>query len=208
MPLTANGTTSANGASTSLLNGQTNGTSVQDAPVISTLPAADFSWKVSLENKVIAITGANRGIGLGLAEVCLANSAAQIFSLDFMEPGEEFFALQKKNSGKLHFIQTDVTKEESVENAVNTVVEQAGTIHGMIANAGMTRHQPALQFDRAQIEQLFNLNVYGAFFCAQIAARKFIELGVKGAVSSCLVYFVEDRSPDNLCDYRLYLQPL
>jgi len=194
MPVTANGTTTANGASTTLLNGQANGTSVQDAPVISTLPAADFNWKITLENKIIAITGANRGIGLGLAEVCLANSAAQIFSLDYMEPGEEFFALQKKNPGKVHYIQTDVTKEESVENAINAVVEQAGSIHGMIANAGMTRHQPALQFDRAQIEQLFNLNVYGAFFCAQIAARKFIELGVKGAVSRQIFTFYRQQT--------------
>jgi NAD(P)-dependent dehydrogenase (short-subunit alcohol dehydrogenase family) len=34
----------------------------------------------------------------------------------------------------------------------------------MIANAGMTKHQPALNFDRPQLEQLFNLNVFGAYF--------------------------------------------
>lgn len=46
----------------------------------------------------------------------------------------------------------------------------------------MTKHQPALDFSRAQVEQLFKLNVFGAFTCAQVAARKFIELGTKGAI--------------------------
>lgn len=52
----------------------------------------------------------------------------------------------------------------------------------MVANAGMTKHQPALQFTREGIEKLFNLNVFGAFSCAQIAARKFIALGIKGFI--------------------------
>jgi NAD(P)-dependent dehydrogenase (short-subunit alcohol dehydrogenase family) len=52
----------------------------------------------------------------------------------------------------------------------------------MVANAGMTRHQPALDFTREQVEQLYKLNVFGAFSCAQAAARKFIQLGVKGSI--------------------------
>lgn len=127
-------------------------------PVLSTMPTNDFSWKITLGQKVIAITGANRGIGLGIAEVCLANSANVVYSLDLMEPGDDFAALQKRYPN-FRFIQTDVTSEESVENSINQVVEQAGRIDGLVANAGMTKHQPALKFDRPELEQLFNLNV-------------------------------------------------
>lgn len=66
------------------------------APYLSTMPASDFSWQITLAQKVIAITGANRGIGLGIAEVCLANGAKMVYSLDLMEPGEEFAAMQKR----------------------------------------------------------------------------------------------------------------
>ena len=104
------------------------------------------------------VTGANRGIGLGIAEVCLANSASVVYSLDIQEPGEEFLTLQKKSSN-LRFIQADVTIEERVRQAVNMIVSEQGRIDGFVANAGMTKHQPALQFDREQLEQLFNLNV-------------------------------------------------
>jgi NAD(P)-dependent dehydrogenase (short-subunit alcohol dehydrogenase family) len=172
-------------------------------PVLSTMPDDDFSWQITLGKKVVAITGANRGIGLGIAEVCLANSANVVYSLDLMEPGEEFAALQKRYPN-FHFIQTDVTSEESVEKAISQVVEKSGRIDGLVANAGMTKHQPALDFDRPELEKLFNLNVrpdtffswcflsnhsllthtqvFGAYFCAQVAARKFIELGIKGSI--------------------------
>jgi NADP-dependent 3-hydroxy acid dehydrogenase YdfG len=53
----------------------------------------------------------------------------------------------------------DVTSEESVANAIEKIVEETGRFDGMIANAGMTRHQPALDFSMKQVEQLFQLNV-------------------------------------------------
>jgi NAD(P)-dependent dehydrogenase (short-subunit alcohol dehydrogenase family) len=46
-----------------------------------------------------------------------------------------------------------------VAGAIEKIVEQSGRFDGMIANAGMTRHQPALDFSMAQVEQLFKLNV-------------------------------------------------
>lgn len=53
--------------------------SSQSMPYLSTEPAPNTSFQVTLSNKVIAITGANRGIGLGLAEVFLANNAAGVY---------------------------------------------------------------------------------------------------------------------------------
>lgn len=147
-------------------------------PVLNTMPGEDFSWKITLSEKVIAskspllkvlnvnlhfltetkVTGANRGIGIGIAQVCLANSAKAVYSLDLMEPGEDFFALQKRFPN-FHYIQTDVTSEDSIEKAVDQVVEETGRIDGMVANAGTTKHQPALKFDREELDKLFQLNV-------------------------------------------------
>lgn len=151
-------------------------------PILSTLPPPDHHWRITLEDKVIAITGANRGIGLGIAEVCLANGAAAVYSLDLFEPGEEFQALAKRSSKRLHYTHCDVTQEASVSEAIESIIAQAGAIHGLVANAGMTKHQPALDFSRQQLDQLFNLNVFGAYFCATAAARAFMRLGVKGSI--------------------------
>jgi NAD(P)-dependent dehydrogenase (short-subunit alcohol dehydrogenase family) len=122
------------------------------------MPSSNFNWQITLAEKVVAITGANRGIGLGIAEVCLANSAKFVYTLDLMEPGEDFAALQKRYSN-LRCIQPDVTSEESIEKAINQVIEETGGIDGLVANAGMTKHRPALKFDREQLDNLSNLNV-------------------------------------------------
>ena len=50
-------------------------------------------------------------------------------------------------------------EESSVEKTIDMIVENEGRIDGMVANAGMAKHQPALQFTREEIEKLFNLNV-------------------------------------------------
>ncbi|KAF2489688.1 short chain alcohol dehydrogenase [Lophium mytilinum] len=148
---------------------------------LTTQPPANFNWQITLASKVIAITGANRGIGLGIAEVCLANSAKMVYSLDLMDPSEDFAALHKKYPN-FKYIQMDVTNEESVQKAIDSIVEAEGRIDGLVANAGMTKHQPALDFTRAEVEKLFNLNVFGAFFCAQIFAKKCIALGTPASI--------------------------
>ena len=177
-----------------------------EAATLDTLPGPDHHWRVALPGKVIAITGANRGIGLGIAQVCLANEAAAVYSLDLFEPAEEFQAVREANPKRLHYLNCNVTSEESISKAIDAIVSQQGAIHGLVANAGMTKHQPALDFSRAQLEQLFNLNVFGAYHCATIAAKKFIELGVKGSIvftASMTSYRPNRAAPSAPCKWPL-----
>ncbi|KAL1955184.1 hypothetical protein VTO42DRAFT_8949 [Malbranchea cinnamomea] len=176
--MTTNGDNVASTNSAAPVNGAS---ANEQTPYLSTEPSPNQDWRITLSGKVIAITGANRGIGLGIAEVCLANSAKVVYSLDLMDPSEDFEALQKRFPN-LKYIQTDVTVESSVQEAIDKITAEEGRIDGLVANAGMTKHQPALDFTREQVEKLFNLNVFGAFSCAQIVARKFIELGIKGSI--------------------------
>lgn len=114
---------------------------------------------IQLKEKVIAITGANRGIGLGIADCCLSNGAAKVYSIDIGDVGDEFNSLSSKFPGQLFALQADVTKEESIQAAVDKIVEEAGAIHGMVANAGRTKHKAALDFTTEEIDQLWGVNV-------------------------------------------------
>ncbi|KAK5076234.1 hypothetical protein LTS08_006861 [Lithohypha guttulata] len=158
----------------------------QVTPYLSTEPSSDHHWRIDLEGKVIAITGANRGIGLGIAEVCLANAAGHVYSLDLFEPDASehaaFHELSTRNPGRLHFIKCDVTSCASINDSIATIVAAQKRFDGLVANAGMTKHQAALDFSQAQLEQLFDLNVFGAYHCATAAARTFKELGCKGSI--------------------------
>ncbi|KAF2824949.1 NAD(P)-binding protein [Ophiobolus disseminans] len=137
---------------------------------------------VQLEGKIIAITGANRGIGLGIADCCLSNGAKAIYSIDIGETGDEFADLSKKFPDQLFALQADVTKEDSIQAAIDKILEQAGGLHGMVCNAGRTKHKAALDFTTEEIDQLWGVNLYGSFYSARCAARAFIKQGVKGSI--------------------------
>jgi NAD(P)-dependent dehydrogenase (short-subunit alcohol dehydrogenase family) len=107
----------------------------------------------------LTVTGANRGIGLGIAECCLINGAAKVYSIDFAATGDEFAALEKQFPGQLFYLSADVTKEASITAAVDKIIEESGAIHGMVVNAGRTNHKSALDFTTEEIEGLFAVNV-------------------------------------------------
>lgn len=112
----------------------------------------------------------------------LANAAAHVYSLDISPPAEPFHELAKKNQGRFSYIQTDVTSESSVQAALDQIVREKKRLDGMIANAGATKHQPALDFTLDQVKRLFELNVFGAWNCATTAANTFIKHGIKGSI--------------------------
>ena len=81
---------------------------------------------------------------MGIAECCLDNDAAKVYSIDLLEPGEEFAAISKKFPGRFFAVQADATKEASIIAAVDQIVSEAGALHGMVCNAGRTKHKAAL----------------------------------------------------------------
>lgn len=107
---------------------------------------------------------ANRGIGLGIADCCLSNDAAAVYSIDIGDTGDEFEAISKQYPGKLHAIKADVTNEANVTEAVDQIIKEAGGLHGMVVNAGRTKHKAALDFTTEEIEQLWSVNVCSFHF--------------------------------------------
>ena len=113
---------------------------------------------------VSPVTGAHRGIGLGIAECCLVNGASRVYSLDISKPGEDFQGMSKRFEGRLLPITADVTKEETVTEAINHIIAEAGGLHGMVVNAGKTHHKAALDFTPEEVNNLFAINVCGEGF--------------------------------------------
>ncbi|KAL1889716.1 hypothetical protein Sste5346_008702 [Sporothrix stenoceras] len=96
--------------------------------------AIDVETEVSLAGKIIAVTGANRGIGLGIAECALDNGAAKVYSIDVRSPGtdsdDEFVVMPNKYLGRLFSVVAEVTKQASITAAIDRIVNAAGAIHG------------------------------------------------------------------------------
>jgi NAD(P)-dependent dehydrogenase (short-subunit alcohol dehydrogenase family) len=111
---------------------------------------------------------------------------------------------------QLFALQADVTKEESIQAAVDQVLEKAGALHGMVCNAGRTKHKPALDFTTEEIDQLWGVNLYGSFYSARCAARAFIKQGVKGSIvftASMASYRPNKVSPPFLYCFSIHANP-
>jgi NAD(P)-dependent dehydrogenase (short-subunit alcohol dehydrogenase family) len=79
-------------------------------------------------------------------------------------------------------LQADVTKGRLIQAAIDKTLEQAGGLHGMVCNAGQTKHKAALDLTAEEIDQLWEVNLYGSFYSARCAARAFIKQGIKGSI--------------------------
>ncbi|CAM3156363.1 SDR family NAD(P)-dependent oxidoreductase [Sporolactobacillus spathodeae] len=86
-----------------------------------------------LKDKVAIITGGSSGIGLAAANKFIAEGAS-VISADIAAP-------ENKN---IDFVKTDVTNPQSLQDMVNTVVDQYGKIDILVANAGVAEKKSAV----------------------------------------------------------------
>jgi len=93
--------------------------------------------------KVIAVTGGNKGIGLAIVESLLQKIPDSVVLLGSRDPSRGKAAIEgvvaKLGSNyreRVKLLVLDVTSEDSVKDALTSVKQENGTIHGLINNAG------------------------------------------------------------------------
>ncbi len=137
-----------------------------------------------LENKIILVTGAGRGIGRGIA-LALADAGAQVAAGDLQMDGvEETISLVEQAGGAGLPVFLDVTKADTISAAVETIVQKLGRLDGLVNNAGVVRINPALNSPPDERALQFDVNVEGVYLCCQVAARQMISQGNGGAIVS------------------------
>ena len=85
-----------------------------------------------MKNKIIVITGGASGIGLGIIKELINDNT--VISLD-RNPTK--IAALKKALPKVTSIQTDITKNEDLNNAISSIEKSFGKIDVLINNAGV-----------------------------------------------------------------------
>ena len=134
-----------------------------------------------LVGKIAVITGAARGIGQACAERFLTEGAkvvlADIDGDDLATTAGELAAL-----GDLRAVTTDVTKRAAVDALVATAVDAFGRLDLMVNNAGIARNQGFLDIAEQDFDDVIGVNLKGAFFGVQAAARQMIAQGGGGAI--------------------------
>ena len=130
-----------------------------------------------LENKVVLVTGAGRGIGRGIAEA-IAEAGGRVVATDIDAQSAEETAARIRDLGQgARSLGLDVTIEASFQQAVQHALDELGRLDGLVNNAGTLAMGPALDTSSEQWQSQLAVNVIGVANGCKIAARHMREAG-------------------------------
>lgn len=146
---------------------------------------------MQLSHKVVAITGAGRGLGRAIA-LAFAAQGAEIAALDLRAPDlDETCALCRAQGVRATPYLVNVTEEAQVIQGLDAVVATSGRLDVLVNNAGITKDallvkaqdgQIVAKMSREQWQAVIDVNLTGVFLCAREAAERMIRLGNGGLI--------------------------
>jgi glucose 1-dehydrogenase len=137
-----------------------------------------------LRGQKALVTGANSGIGLGVALALGQAGADVVVNYVSSDDAAQQVVEDIKQSGvQAYAHKADVSKEDQVQEMFQRMFNEFGTIDILINNAGLQRDAPFDQMTIAQWNTVININLTGQFLCAREAVREFKRRGVVPEVS-------------------------
>lgn len=126
---------------------------------------------MSLQNKVVLITGAGRGIGNTIA-IRLAKAGAIVIGVDYNEECANNISLFLNELGlKGRGFVMDVTKQESIENSMEKIIKEYGAPNILVNNAGITRDNLMLRMSQEEWDQVIATNLTSLFRMCRFCIR-------------------------------------
>ena len=133
------------------------------------------------ENKVVIVTGAGSGIGETTA-IKFAQEGARVVIADIdPKTGSNTTQIIKNDSGKSHFVETDVSSLDSVKSMVEETVKEFGTPDILINNAGINVFSEPLKMSKDEWKRAFSVDLDGVWYGCQSVLPYMVEKK-KGAI--------------------------
>jgi len=129
----------------------------------------------SLEGKVALVTGANTGLGQGIA-LALAAAGADIAGAGIV-PASETEEKVKALGRRFVNIEANLITVEPVQRALDEALAGLGRVDILVNNAGLIRRADAVDFSEKDWDDVMNVNIKSAFFMSQAVGRHFIANG-------------------------------
>jgi glucose 1-dehydrogenase len=147
------------------------------------------------------VTGANSGIGAGVARGLAAAGATVVLNyVSGKEQAQKIADEIIEAGGRAMIAYADVSDEADVQSMFGTVQDRLGGLDILVNNAGLQQDAPFQDMTLAQWNKVIGVNLTGQFLCARQAVRMFLQQGVNLAVSSAAgkivcISSVHDRIP-------------
>lgn len=135
-----------------------------------------------LKDKVAIVTGAAHGIGEAIA-IRLASEGAKVVIADVDQAAaQETVKTIESNNGLAIATAVDVSDRAQVDAMCALAVSTWGRVDIQVSNAGITDREPFLEMTDGLWERVLKTNLYGAFYCGQVAARQMVAQGGGGRI--------------------------
>lgn len=141
---------------------------------------------MSLHSKVVAVTGAGRGIGRALALECARQGAAVVVN-DFgggvdgsgndEAPARQVVAEITEMGGRAIANGASVADLEGAQSIISDALSQLGGLHGVVNNAGIVRDRIFHRMSDADWRDVLDVHLHGAFNVSRAAAAHFKQQG-------------------------------
>jgi 3-oxoacyl-[acyl-carrier protein] reductase len=126
--------------------------------------------------KTAIITGASRGIGRATAQVFAQNGYNIVINyLNSKEAAQSLLEEVKLVGAQGIALRADVSNEEEVEEMFATAKSTFGTVDVLVNNAGIAQEKLFLETTSGDFRRLFEVNVFGAFYCSRAALRDMVK---------------------------------
>jgi len=125
----------------------------------------------------VIVTGASRGLGLGIARQ-LKSAGYQVIAIARKETSQLLSAIQEsEGSGSIHFVPFDLSEIEKIPDLLKAIRKQFGPVYGLVNNAALGTDGVLALMRNSQIEQLVRLNTVSPIVLTKYAVRSMIADG-------------------------------
>jgi len=119
--------------------------------------------------KVVIVTGASSGLGLSLSSLLSASGHYKVYATA-RQPNkvEQLQNLAKERKDTLELLTLDVTKEDSINQAINQVLQKESKIDVLVNNAGFSFAKTLEATSMAEFREIFDTNFFGVAACSKV----------------------------------------
>ena len=135
---------------------------------------------MSLHGKKIVVTGASKGLGLGIVKR-LAEEGADIIAQ--YNSGDITEAKQAAVACGVSFIafQADLSNDDETLELAEKIIE-CGDIYGLVNNAGVCFFENFFDISPESLDTTFSVNIKSVFLLTQQITKNMAEKGIKGRI--------------------------
>ena len=134
--------------------------------------SGDGGAEAPLAGRVVAVTGAARGLGRAYTLALVRQGAAVVANdLDADALAELAAATDVVGAGRIGAVPGDITAPGTAERLLDAALSGFGELHGLVSNAGALRSGPLLRLDDADLRLVLDVHVAATFRLLRVAGR-------------------------------------